>query len=720
MAILIKIKDKLEEVLPFLPSVKAGADTAKEELGFLPERVYDDLAASGKLLVATVSVGDAELYAGHLMFGGIYPHAKVFQLFVTAAHRGKGIAVRLIDHLKQRLAAHHWLSIKASVASDLVANDVWSHMGFRLIRTRAGGKARKRQINVRVFDLGTPTLLESIIGVVRQDGLKLPDRLSYRPIYLIDLNVLFDTIRKRPRSSAAAKVIRAGLSNSIRLMVSAEFTEELIRTSTDTNNDPVLAFARQLDFLSRPPEKTVRSLNSKLASVIFPDRASRKALTERDISDLVHIATAIHHGAAGFVTSENAILRASSYLHDTYGIDVIGVEEFARIVEVGVRVPRASTTKVSNSDLRTRQNDENDLVLARKFLEAMCVEPVFAYEALSCQGNQAKWVLVASGSQSLGFAKWEVHGGIKRAADVYVCVDEGSHTAETIVDHLLDSIPHTLSVVAPTLVRLHIPQGHGMTRQAALSMGFLPPDGASDGTSKLQRLAVGRVISAANWASIRQSLDSVASLAMPSRVPTFVTPNPNVLVNTGKREVEIPLFDIERFLAPVLFLFSFRGGVIVPIQEQYARELLGSSPQLSIFAPPEAILRRERVYISAPRALRLMVPGTPILFYESLDGKGRGGVIALARITDSRVVSKVEALNKVKRRGVLDDRTMEQRSVSEVVAETTFDNTFLFKTPVPLKRLRELGCVDGSNLVSARSISFDKLSQVVKEGCIDG
>lgn len=716
----IEIKDKPEDVLLFLPSVKAGADSAKEELGFLPEKVYDDLAISGKLLVATVTTSGKETYAGHLMFGGIYPHAKVFQLFVGTGCRGNGIAGRLIGHLKERLTANQWLSIKASVADDLAANNVWAHMGFRVVRTRAGGSARKRRINVRVLELDTPSLLGLMHTPTRQEGLRLAERLSHRPIYLIDLNVLFDTIRKRPRSSSAAKVIRAGLSHSIRLMVAAEFTAELLRTSADTSNDPVLAFASQLDFLNRPPEKTVRSLVNKLAPVIFPDRAAHGTLTERDVSDLVHIATAIHYGAAGFITSENAILRASGYLHDTHRIDVIGVEEFARVVDVGVRVPRASTTNVASGILRTRRNHESDLVHARTFLETMRAETAFTQEALACQASPAQWLLVTGRNSSLGFAKWEVHGGMKRAADVYLCVDEGHHAADTIIDHLLDTIPRELSCIAPTLVRLHIPSGQVMTRQAALSMGFLPPDGVPGGTSKLQRLAVGRVVSTENWTYVRQSLVSVAALSLPAHIPTFTAANPHLLVNTGQKDIEMSLTEIERALSPVLFLFPWRGGVIVPIQEQYARELLGSSPQLSMLAPPEAILRQERVYINAPNAHRRMTPGTPILFYESLDGNGRGCVIALARITESRVVSKVEALGKVRQRGVLDDRTLEQRSAGEEVTETSFDNIFLFKFPVPLKRLRQLGCADGSNLISARTISFDKLAQLVKEGRIDG
>lgn len=716
----IEIKHKPKDVIPYLSFVKAGADSAKEELGFLPEKVYDSLAASGKLLVATVSASGKESYAGHLMFGGIYPHARVFQLFVDARCRGNGIARHLINHLKERLTANQWLSIKASVADDLAANDVWAHMGFRVVRTRAGGSTRKRRINVRVLDLDTPSLFAFMRGPERQEGLRLAERLSQRPIYLIDLNVLFDTIRKRPRSLSAVKVIRAGLSNSIRLMVAAEFTAELLRTSADTSNDPVLAFASQLDSLSRPPENILRSLVDKLALEIFPDRAARGTLTERDRSDLIHIATTIHHGAAGFVTSENAILRASAYLHDIHRIDVIGVEEFAEIVDAGVRVPRASTTSVASGTLRTNRNQENDLPDARTFLETMRAEREFVREALACQGGAVQWLLATGASGPLGFAKWEVHSGLRRTVDVYLCVDEGHQAAETIIDHLLDLIPREVSSVAPALVRLHIPSGQVMTRQTALAMGFLPPDGASEGTPKLQRLAVGRVISAANWASVRQSLSSVAALSLPAQLPNFAAANPRVLVNAGQLDIEMSLADIERALSPVLFLFSGRGGVIVPIQEQFARELLGSSPQLSALDPPEAILRRERVYYSGRNKLRCMTPGTMMLFYESLKGKGRGCVIAVARITDSRVVSKVEALGKVKQRGVLDDRTLEHRSVSKEVTETSFDNIFLFKSPVALKRLRELGCADGSNLVSARAISFDMLAQVVKEGRIDG
>lgn len=566
----------------------------------------------------------------------------------------------------------------------------------------------------------TPSLLDLMGSPARQCGLRLAERYSQRPIYLFDLNVLFDAMRKRDRSDSAAKVIWAGMSNSIRLMVAAEFAKELLRTSRDPGNDPVLAFAAQADSLSRPPEKVVRSLIAKLAPAIFAERFHQGILTDRDRSDLTHIATAIHHRAAGFITSEKAILRAHAHLHDTWNLSVVGVEEFAGLVDAGGVDASVSVVEISSEMLRTRRNQESDLPQARTFLDAMQASPSFIHDALDCQGTQAQWLLVVGESRPLGFAKWLVYGGLKRTADIVLAVDEAYHAADTILDYLLDVIPRELSRVGPALVRLSVPTGQVATRQAALSSGFLPPYGAGDSHCKLQRLAVGRVVSSENWLSVRQGLMSAASVSLPVQMPTFAEASRQVLLNTGEREVGMSLADVESTLAPVLFLFPERGGVIVPIRECFARDLIGACPQLSMLAPPEAILHRERVYYSGPRTVGRMTPGTPMLFYESQKSKGRGCVTAIARITDSKIVSKVDALDKVQRRGVLDERTLETRSVGHKVTGTSFDNIFIFKAPVPFKRLRELGCADDSNLVSAKSISFEKLVQVVKEGRIDG
>ena len=47
---------------------------------------------------------------------------------------------------------------------------------------------------------------------------------------------------------------------------------------------------------------------------------------------------------------------------------------------------------------------------------------------------------------------------------------------------------------------------------------------------------------------------------------------------------------------------------------------------------------------------------------------------------------------------------------------TIFDNVMAPERPVRLNRLREIGCADGANLVSARRITHEQLVTVLEEG----
>ena len=53
-----------------------------------------------------------------------------------------------------------------------------------------------------------------------------------------------------------------------------------------------------------------------------------------------------------------------------------------------------------------------------------------------------------------------------------------------------------------------------------------------------------------------------------------------------------------------------------------------------------------------------MVPGTIILFYESSDGGGRKSVIAVGRVTDSRVLNIDKVDTETMRKGVLDSKAL--------------------------------------------------------------
>jgi predicted nucleic acid-binding protein len=278
------------------------------------------MAEQGKLLIAVVQATTSQTYAGHLLFGGAYPRIRIFQIYVDPPHRRQGIGSKLVQALVRRTQADHYLSVSAKVAQDLPeANAFYERARFRIVQTKAGGAARGRLINIRVRELDTPTLLDPFTARTHTSDadLRLVERLSVRTApYVIDLNVLFDVIKRRLRSEEAGRVIAAGLDNLVRLAVTDEFVGELRRASHFAVTDPVLELALRLPRLAQPPRPDIDRLCSTLGLSIFPERAALGRLSTQDQSDLVHIATAVYHRASGFITSDLAILRAGDRLLD--------------------------------------------------------------------------------------------------------------------------------------------------------------------------------------------------------------------------------------------------------------------------------------------------------------------------------------------------------------------------------------------------------------------
>ncbi|SRR5258708_3703328 len=118
-------------VAAFVDQVQLAADTEKDALGFLPERAFKEAADQGKLLVAVVRQGNTTVYAGHLMHGGVFPQARIFQVYTCPEFRRNGIARRLVEAIVRKAEALQFMSVLAQVADDLVANRFWEQYGIR-------------------------------------------------------------------------------------------------------------------------------------------------------------------------------------------------------------------------------------------------------------------------------------------------------------------------------------------------------------------------------------------------------------------------------------------------------------------------------------------------------------------------------------------------------------------------------------------------------------
>ena len=267
--------------------------------------------------------------------------------------------------------------------------------------------------------------------------------------------------------------------------------------------------------------------------------------------------------------------------------------------------------------------------------------------------------------------------------------------------------------------RVIVDSGH-MSREAlesAKEQGFRNSP-MTDRPTILEKFCIGKIVSPRCWHEVRASLSKSFEFTLPATPPTYSGPETEIIIDrNGASAIKISLQEFESRFGPVLLMLPGRPTVVVPIQRTYADRLLDTAYQHSLFPRPEASVLGEKLYLSSPRTLSVLVPGAVILFYESMAAdNGRGAIVAAAQITRTAVSESAELDPGTTRRGVLSSEELKSVSTSNRTGLTFFNQLFRLEAPVSLSRLRELGCADGANFVTARQIDEAVAAIIIEEG----
>jgi GNAT superfamily N-acetyltransferase/predicted nucleic acid-binding protein len=718
----ILIKREFDEVYPHLQAVMDRGDADPGALGFLPGVAYEEAARQGKLLVAVARSDGPEMFAGHLLYGGAFPHLRVFQVFAEPSYRRIRVASRLVDFLVREAEESSYLTISARVAEDLGdANKFWEHKGFDLVKVIRGGPSRARMINVRVRHLNTPTLFDTRpLAVAPTQDLRLTDRVTpTSPTYSLDVNVLLDLAEGRPRRADVRRIIGAAMNSVLRLFVAQEFIRELERSRVPGQRDPVLEFARGLPQFPPVPGEAAERLFLELSMLVFPERARRGELRDRDRSDLLHLITAIHHKANGFVTSEQGILRRRAALRANYGIDVIGVTELAELVAPDSCPPNADLAAAApDRDIRISQLDEAHRAGVEEFLNAMGVSDAASRDAVSpgpVESPRRRYCVVCDRMQ-VGFAAWDSPRSI-REVDVEIFVDDTHPAAGSTADYLLDVAIRDACQRGPSVLRLVSSPVCTSVLAVAMARGFRRPQGDPEevGPSVLKKVCIGQVVGPATLPFVRCEIQRLAQVGLPAELPPYTGPGTLLRVTTPRAGGALVTLDqMESLLGPTLFLLPGRSCALVPVRPEYAAELLESRSQRKMFPRMEASLFSERVYYSSQRTASVLQPGTLLLFYESSQSGKPGAVIACARVIRAALAFRPDISEETRRRGVLSPAQIDKLGRCGPKNLTYFDNMMRFRKPVQVRRLRQVGCK--GTLVTSKRVSAECFRRVVEEG----
>lgn len=710
------VLERPSDVLPHLVDVVANADKERNALGFYPENFFAEQARKGNLLVAvTVEEGGRLVYAGHLLFDARHARGTVLQVCVRGEMRRHGTGRRLVDRLKEHLTDLNFISIYAGVAEDLRdANAFWERNGFYVQRTRPGGKTRNRTILVRCHELSSPQLFErSGISPGNPFGLEMESH-GDRPIYLLDLNVLFDLGPRRARHEAARDLFHAERHGACQLALSAELREELVRTAaTAPRSDPMHTWAAIFITFSTPPKAENDRLVAQIGAIVFPERSRDGSYTANDLSDLRHLATAIHHRLAGFITNDDAILEAGQQIEAKFGIHVISPLVFRPSDDLAGReeIFEQSDTGATRAVVPLSSESEAQL---RRMLLALGVSDADVVSHWGAVDSAERTML-----RSAVFANQHLVGYLASLRQIdratitgRMAIDESNAAGRDAGRLLLNQVLARARDLAPSRVRLQLAPKQVAALELAVGAGFA----SAEGGAVLSKLVLNRVVTPANWATTVADLQALAQLKLPSTCPAFkdMDQQIEVLCPDGNRRF-VRLHEVESGLSPAVLCLPGRPAVITPIKRDFAEKLLEHSPQATFLPRSRAAQYSERHYLSAERTLRYFTRGTIMLFYESGRDGGAAAVVAVARV--KRAYLKPEkAIDQTDfDPSVLNADTLSSIGTSKSKTVTAFDNLIVLRRPVLLGTLKKLGCGEPNHLISTRPITPEQLTAILNE-----
>lgn len=712
MADRFQIVEGFAGTAPYLESLQSAADANRDSLGFFAAPVYEEFARSGSLLVLLRETSGRLDYAGHLLFSCRYPRAHVLQLFVLPQYRRHGRGGSLLGHLKNALAQQGFLSIYARVAEDLTeANAFWEQQQFYVQRVVQGGATRNRKILVRSHELPSPQLFPtSGISSANPLGLSIPTSNDI-PLFLLDLNVLFDVMPRRLRHDDAAALFRAERASACRLAISDEIRAELDRTAQGGRTDPMEAYIRVFPSFPLVADADSDALIKELASLVFPDRP----LTDSARSDLRHLATAIQHDLAGFITSDEAVLRAASTINQRFGGQVVSPTVFR--ADASAETEGASFDVSAGDTLRlttVAAEEERSIreLLFRLGLSGSAIATVWCPPDPQIASRVAIW----SGSRVIGYVSWTSGLPASEAASARIGVDESHPQAlaagRVLLMYLLDQI----AASGPQHVVLQLPAHQNVVRELAFGLGFR----GTPGDAQLSKLVLGKVFTRASWRKYQEVLVGKGGPRLPDAIPDFRSYDQQIPILTPNgNQAYVSLDLLETLLSPALFCLPGRPAVITPIQRRFSEALLGHSKQVPLLPRGTASTYQERHYLGSPRTLDCFRKGTLMLFYESTKHGGRGELVALARVRQAYLRPAEELVSELEQ-SVLSESGLAEIGTSDEKTVTVFDNIFHLPNCVPLSSLQRIGCGRPNDLITTHPITDAQLQEILREAFPNG
>ena len=622
----------------------------RRTLGFLTLDTFSEYLERNRVIGARSNNGKL---VGYILFADYPDRFRIAHLCVAEAHRGRGIARRLLDALKERATSQ--LVIKLHCRRDFPAYGMWPNLGFVPHGEKPGRNSEGRPLTLWSLPLKNDDQLGLWKAQTSEDCLDVA----------IDAQIFFDFAEPDSDKALASKALQADfLFDSLNLWITDEIFAEIDRHPDPGQRKRSRDRAHGIPNLQYNPT-LVEHFSEKLQAIL----PSRKP---RERSDINHLAKVAASEIDTFTTRDHPLLDHAEEILSSIGVNVLHpVELIGRIHELSDRESYAPT-KVSGMQLRWQkigagafseipfkdlQIQNESLGSLREKVYRFLADPKhFDCELLLGENNEAQGLRIVSVNS-------------REELKVVVIREAHAHKNELVGRYLAADTIARSAQEQKCFTRFSSDGISPFLRSQFLNLGV-----STSGSDLIRFTPTG--------VSTKSSLrDKIAQIA-----PDVSS----VYENLPKKEVE-------RTCSPVVLASGQDAAFLIPIKPGFARGLIDQ--QLSaddLFGgDPTVLLRWENVYYRKPSHHKMLSAPGRILWYVS---GSVGEIVAISWLDEVVIDTPKELFRRFKKFGILrweEVFEISGHSVDKEIMALKFSNTFPLRERVGLSELRRILGEDG-------------------------